>query len=365
MNVIRVELTDADIEAAVGIMRSGNLRQGPVVEAFEKRFAAKVGAKHAVACSSGTAALHLAYLSCINSGDEVLVPSLTFIATASMVVYCGGRPVFCEADPESWLIDLADAERRIRKTTKVIAPVHLFGNVCDITKIRDLAEKYGLYVVWDAAQAHGATRRGSGIGGLEDMTCYSFYPSKNMIVGEGGMVTTNRWEVAERMKLLRNHGQETRYRHSEVGLNYRMTDVEAAIGIEQLKRLDSMLAIRRLNAELLTDGLKDIPGIRTQATVGRGHAYNQYCITVDYREFGMNRDMLAAELKFLQDIRTSVHYPTGLHRQKAFTDLFGEQLLPVTDSICDNILALPVHHGIRDVDCTRIVNSIKACSTKE
>ena len=179
-----IKLTEEEIAAAVKVLRSGFLRQGQECDSFEQEFAQKVGAKYAVTSASGTAALHLAYMTFLQPGEEVLVPSFTFIATGSMVTMAGGKPVFCDVDSETFLIDLEDAEKKITDRTRAIAPVHLFGNVCDVGAIQALAKKHDLVVVWDAAQAHGARYKGRDVGAFSDFVCYSFYPSKNMFVGE-------------------------------------------------------------------------------------------------------------------------------------------------------------------------------------
>jgi perosamine synthetase len=339
-------------------LQSGALRQGEVCAEFEEKFADKVGAKFALTCSSGTAALHLAYLACLTPGDEVLVPAFTFIATASMVTITGAMPVFCDVTPQEWVIDVKEAEGKITERTKAIAPVHLFGNSCQVETIRELAAKYGLKLIWDAAQAHGTTYREMDVGALDDVVCYSFYPSKNMFTGEGGMVTTNNPDLAEKIKFMRTHGQTDKYYHTMLGLNYRMTDVEAAIGLKQLERLDDMLAVRRRNGEIYTEMLSKVEGIVPQLlTSGCQHSYHQFCILVDRERFGMDRDQLAEELK-KKNIATGVHYPRGLNRQPIFENLYGQLDLPITDTLSERILAIPVHHGLSVDQCRRVANCI-------
>ncbi|RMD66021.1 DegT/DnrJ/EryC1/StrS family aminotransferase, partial [Candidatus Parcubacteria bacterium] len=328
IGMAEIKLTDAEIEAAVRVLHSGALRQGKQCEAFEREFAEKVGAKHAVTCANGSAALHLAYMALLDLGDEVLVPSFTFIATGNMVNAMGGRPIICDVDRETFLIDLKDAENRITERTKAIAPVHLFGNPCDVNAVRAFAEKHGLKVIWDAAQAHGTRFKGKDIGGLDDAVTYSFYPSKNMFVGEGGMICTNDDDVAYKLRFLRTHGQTGKYYHTMLGYNYRMTDVEAAIGREQLKRLDAMLEVRRRNARMLNEGVAQIPGITPQRIMEGGESsWHQYCVVVEPEAFGMNRDELAARLRE-KGIMTGIHYPRGMHQQPIFEELYGKQELP-------------------------------------
>lgn len=356
-----IKLTEKEIDAAVRVLRSGALRQGKECDAFEKEFAEKVGAAFAVTSANGSAALHLPYMAFLKPGDEVLVPGFTFIATASMVSMSGGKPIFCDVHPETFLLDLEDAEKKITKQTRAISPVHLFGNPCDREATKSFAAKYGLKIVWDAAQAHGASINGDDIGGWNDVVCYSFYPSKNMFVGEGGITCTNDEELAHKMRFLRTHGQTGKYYHTMMGLNYRMTDVEAAIGREQLKRLDEMLFIRRRNATILNQGLSDINGLKVQKiTPGAHHAWHQYCIIIEKEQFGCDRDCLADRLKE-KGISTGVHYPRGIHQQPVFENIYGKFILPNTEYLTENILAIPVHHGLVEDDVHRIVEAVIQC----
>lgn len=358
IGIAEIKLTESEIDAAVAVLKSGNLRQGPQCDAFEKEFAAHVGAKLGMTSSSGSSALHLPYLALLQPGDEVLVPSFTFIATASMVSYAGGKPIFVDVDPNTFLIDLEDAERKITPKTVAISPVHLFGNPCDRPAVEGFAKRHNLKIVWDAAQAHGAAYDGVDVGAWNDVVAYSFYLSKNMFVGEGGMTTTNDPELDKQMRLYRSHGVAGKYNHVVLGLNYRMTDVEAAIGREQLKRLDSMLAIRRANAVVLNAGLGQMAGITIQElTPGGAHAWHQYCILVDEAEFGCGRDELADRLQ-KRGVQSGVHYPRGLHQQLAYIEQQGESTLPVTERLAETILALPVHHGMGTKEAQMVVDAI-------
>jgi perosamine synthetase len=359
VQMAEIKLTDKEINAALDVLRSGALRQGKVCDAFETAFSEKVGSKYALTCSSGTAALHLAYMACLEPGDEVLVPSFTFIATGSMVTMAGGKPIFCDIDPETWVIDLKDAERKVTERTRAIVPVHIFGNACPVDQIKSFAGRHNLHIIWDAAQAHGATHNGRDVGSFDDFVCYSFYPSKNMFTGEGGMVTLNNNDWPEKIRFLRTHGQTGKYYHTMLGLNYRMTDVEAAIGLEQLNRLDNMVAKRRKNATCLTEGLSEIPGITPQrVTSNSSHAYHQYCVLVNREQFGMDRDALSAALK-KRGVMTGVHYPRGLHQQPIFEEIYGAACLPVCERVCQEILALPVHHGLSEPELEYIVTAMK------
>jgi perosamine synthetase len=359
IGIAEIKLTEAEIQAAVQVLRSGALRQGKESDAFEKEFAAKTGAKYAVTSANGSAALHLAYLAFLKPGEEVLVPSFTFIATASMVTLTGGKPVFCEVDQKTFLLDLEDAEAKVTSRTRAIAPVHLFGNACDVEAVQSFAAKHNLVIVWDAAQAHGARYEGQDVGSIGDFVCYSFYPSKNMFVGEGGMTCTDNQDYDRKLRLMRTHGQSGKYLHTMLGLNYRMTDVESAIGREQLKRLDEMLTIRRRNAAILNEGFAEIAGIRPQKiTPHSEHAWHQYCVLVDPREFGCDRDTLAQRLKE-KGVATGVHYPRGLHQQPIFEELYDKFKLPHTEYVAQHILALPVHHGLSPEEVMWVVESVR------
>lgn len=350
-------LTPEEIQAAVKVLESGALRQGKECLAFEEEFGKSVGARHAVTCANGSAALHLAYAALLRRGDEVLIPSFTFFATASMAIQAELKPVLCDVDPETFLIDLEDAEKRITPKTRAIAPVHLFGNPCDVDRVKDFAEGHNLRIVWDAAQAHGARFQGRDVGSFPDFVCYSFYPSKNLFVGEGGMVCAGDEELDREVRFLRTHGQSGKYYHTMLGWNYRMTDVEAAIGRAQLKRFSEMLARRRRNAELLSAGLSEVKGLRVQrVTDGGTHAWHQFCMVVE-PEFGMGRDGLMAALKEA-GIASGVHYPRGVHEQPIIREVLGSTELPVTESLCQNIMAVPVHHGLVDADIEEICNAV-------
>jgi len=365
IGMAEIRLTDSEIEAAVGVLRSGALRQGKQCDAFEQEFAAKTGARFAVANANGSAALHLAYMAFLEPGDEVLVPSFTFIATGSMVAMSGGRPVFCDIDPATFLMDLEDAERKVTPRTRAIAPVHLFGNACDVEALEAFAKRHDLKIVWDAAQAHGAAYDGRDVGSFGDFVCYSFYPSKNMFVGEGGITCTDDEEYYKKLRYLRTHGQTGKYYHTMMGLNYRMTDVEAAIGREQLKRLDEMLAVRRRNAAILNEGLRDVAGIRPQRqTPDTEHAWHQYCIVVEPEEFGCDRDVLAEGLKE-KGVASGVHYPRGLHQQPIFEEMYGTLELPATESLAERILALPVHHGLSEEEAHYVVEAVASVAQEK
>ncbi len=353
------QLEDDEIAAAVRVLESGALRSGPVALEFERAFADYVGAQHAYTCSSGTAALHLAYLSILEPGDEVLVPALTFFATASAVVLAGGVPVFCDVDPRSFLIDLVDAETRITPRTKALCPVYLFGQPLDVAELNGFAARNGLVVIGDAAQALGSRWGDAHVGAEAAMTTHSFYPTKNLFVGEGGMVATDDPELDRLGRLLRSHGQGQKYHHSHIGLNYRMTDVEAAIGLAQLPKIDARNARRRSIAARYDIAFADIGGIVTPSVPDVAfHTYHQYTIVVDPERIGA-RDEFAQRLR-ARGVGSQVNYPMSLSRQEVFTTGLGIDRGPLvhTDELCRTVLSLPVHHHLSDGEVDRVIEVV-------
>lgn len=353
----QVVVGEDEIADVVAILRSGNLREGPVCRAFEEEFARKAGAGYALAVNSGTAALHVAYAALLQPGDEVLVPAFTFFATASMVVAAGAVPVFCDVDPKTLTIDVADAEARVTPRTRAIAPVHLFGNPADVSAVQALARAHDLKIVWDAAQAHAATFRGQDIGSLDHVVCYSFYPSKNMTTGEGGMICTNDAALAGRMKLIRSQGQPKKYVHTTLGFNFRLTDFQAAIGRGQLRHLDDWTARRRANAAYLRERLDGVPAITLQGEQpGGSHVYHQFSLMLDdaaEREGVLTRLGEAG-------VDCAVHYPTPLHRQPFFAAGAAAVRLPVSESAAQRIFSIPVHSGLTPDDLEYVAEAVRA-----
>ncbi|WP_424017687.1 DegT/DnrJ/EryC1/StrS family aminotransferase [Halorientalis pallida] len=356
-----VQLSDAAIGAAVDVLESGYLRQGDQTAAFEAEFADAVGADHAIAVSSGTAALHVAYLAALDGG-EVVVPSFSFISTASMVHYAGCTPVFCDIDPETYTIDVEDARARVTEDTVGVAPVHLFGNACDIEGVMDLAADHDLRVFWDAAQAHGATYDGRDIGSFDDFVCYSFYPTKNMTTGEGGMITTNDDDLAAHCRNLRSHWQTDKYYHPDLGFNYRMTDMEAAIGRVQLDRLPEFVERRQELAAHYDERLADVDGVTIPHVDDRvGHSYNQYSILLDTDALGCSRDEFAARLDD-HGVGTQVNYPIPLHEQPAFET--HDVSLPTSERVADRILSLPMYPTLSEDDVETVAATVRAVATE-
>jgi len=253
---------DEEINAVIKVLKSGMLAHGKEVEAFEKEFAQYLGAKHAVAVVNGTAALDVALkVLKIGLGDEVITTPFTFIASANAILFQGARPVFADIDPKTYSLDPNEVLEKITDETKAIVVVHLYGQPADMKAFKEIAEDHKLYLIEDCAQAHGAEFEGQKVGTFGDIAAFSFYPTKNMTTGEGGMVVTNDCELAKKVDLIRNHGQAEKYLHVELGYNLRMTNIAAAIGRAQLKKLDEWNRKRIENARLLTEGISKIDGL--------------------------------------------------------------------------------------------------------
>jgi perosamine synthetase len=329
------------------------------VEDFEARFARAAGAKFAVAVSSGTAGLYLAYWALLSPGDEIIVPDFTFVATASMAVAAGLRPVFADVDPKTFTLDPTDVERRITRRTRAIVPVHLYGHPANVSGLMRLARRHHLRVIWDAAQAHGASFRGRDVGSFPDVVCYSFYPSKNMTTGEGGMLTTSNPSLAAEFRLLRSHGEESRYHHTRLGFNFRLTDIAGALGREQLKKLSGGVKRRRRNAAVLVRGLAGLQGLDLPGVApGAAHAFNLFTIRLDPHALRISRDCFQKALA-RQGIETAVHYPVPLHRQPIFKGHGIDRDFPVSTRLAKTVLSLPVHPGLSSSNLQHIVRTVR------
>ena len=360
----QVQLSEREIEAVTEVLRSGKLREGEKCRQFEQRFAQVVGAQHATTMANGTVALHAAYMSLTEPGDEVIVPALTFFATASMVSFAGGKPVFCDVDRKTFTIDLNDVESKITSKTKAIAPVHLFGNACDIDEIRSLADRYGLRVVWDAAQAHLAKYKGNDVGAFGDVVCYSFYATKNMTTGEGGMITSDDEEIIKNCVLIKHQGQTGKYFHTVLGTNYRMTDIQAAIGLVQLEQLPWYTERRRENASYLMTNLCEIETITVPyAHDFVEHSYHHFTVLLDIEALDVSRDQFVERLLSM-GVQAGVNYPTPLHKQPVFKEA-GQNSLPNAEWIAQRCVSLPVHPHLTENDLQRIVTSVsRICNGK-
>ncbi len=337
-----------EIRAVSKVLKSGALAQGKKVEQFEEAFASAISAEYCVAVNSGTSALHVALLALgIGPGDEVIVPSFTFAATANSVSLTGAKPVFVDIDPSTFNIDPDEIEKAITSRTKAIQVVHLYGLPANMTEIMQISMRYNLKIIEDAAQAHLSSIDGRFVGTFGDAAAFSFYPTKNMTSGEGGMIVFRNLEDARVAKLLRNQGMEVRYQNELVGFNLRMTDIHAAIGIEQLKKLSRWTDIRQENAQFLNDRISAVT--TPHIPHGYRHVFHQYTIRVN-----TNRDKFSLELNSL-GIGNSVYYPTPVHRLPSFK---LELDLPQTELAAAQVLSLPVHPNLSKRDLVRISDAV-------
>jgi perosamine synthetase len=348
--IARPQMGEDEKQRVWEAMESGMLAQGPRVAEFEERFAAMVGVPHAVATSSGTTALHLALLGYgIGRGDEVITVPFTFIASANSIVYTGARPVLVDVREDDFTMDPSLVEAAVTPRTRAIMPVSLYGQPADLPAIEAIAERHGLAVIEDAAQAHGAAigDRRSGSWGVGT---FSFYPTKNMTTGEGGMLTTADGQVAGRMRLLREHGMDVRYHHDVLGYNFRMTDLAAAIGLAHLPRLAGFNGRRRAIAARYDAELRGVitPAVRAGVT----HVYHQYTLRV------ADRDAFAERLAD-RGVGSAIHYPIPVHRQKPFLALgYGDERYPVTERLTEQVLSIPVHPSLTDDEVATVIGAV-------
>lgn len=347
---------DEERAAVDRVMRSGMLAQGPEVAAFEQEFSEHFGLGRAcVAVNSGTSGLHLGLLAAgVKAGDEVIVPSFTFAATANAVALTGATPVFADIDPASFCLDPASVEAAITPRTVAIMPVHLYGHPADMRELRRIADAHGLRLFEDAAQAHGASLDGTPVGAFGDFAMFSLYPTKNMTSGEGGMVSVADDELERLVRLYRNQGMLRQYENEVVGLNNRMTDIHAAIGRVQLTKVDAWTERRQANAAYLSAHLE---GVTTPPVAdGAVHVYHQYTVRVPE-----GRDRLATFLREERQVGSGMFYPTPTHLLAPFRT---DDDLPATAAAARECLSLPVHPSVSDADLERIVDAVNTWAEK-
>ena len=352
INMAKPLIGDDEKKAVLEVLDSGIIAQGPRVKAFEEAFAAMCGVKHAIATASGTTALHTALLAHgIGEGDEVITSAFTFIASSNSILYVGARPVFVDIDPATFNIDPSKIEAVITPRTKAIMPIYLYGLMCDMDHIMKIAAKHGLVVIEDACQSHGASYSGKRAGSF-GTGAFSLYPTKNITSGEGGMITTNDPVIDEKCRVIRQHGMRKRYYHDELGFNFRMTDIHAAIGNAQLRKLDEFNKIRNANAKYLSTHLK---GVGTPAVPdGRVHVFHQYTIRVPDGK----RDALRAHLQE-HGVGSEVYYPVPIHKQSFYvSDLGYKDELPETERAAMEVLSLPVHPALSTSDLETIASAV-------
>jgi dTDP-4-amino-4,6-dideoxygalactose transaminase len=358
-----------ELERVRQVIESGWLTQGSLVAEFEQAVASYVGTRHAVACSSCTTALHMALLVLdIGPNDEVIVPSMSFIATANVVRYVGATPVFAEVDPQTYNLDPADVEARISRRTKAIMPVHQIGLPADMNRFNAIGQKYGIKILEDAACALGSRYQGCPIGGNSEMACFSFHPRKIICTGEGGMITTDNNEYAARLRLLRQHGMNisdtARHgankvvieRYECLGYNYRMTDLQAAIGLEQMKKLDDILTRRRALAARYTRAFSSHCWIEPPVTPHDVEPnFQSYAIRLRdgspiSRDDLMQR-LMDCGISSRRGIMTS-------HREVTYTDVYGQQSLPMSERASDQSLLLPLYPQMTEMEINQVIDGV-------
>lgn len=353
-------ITQKEIDYVIDAVKSGWVSSlGSYITEFEEKFAKYIGTKYALTTNNGTTALHLALVSLgIKEDDEVIVPDLTFIAPANAVTYTGAKPVFADINPETWCIDPVDIEKKITKKTKAIIPVHLYGHPADMDAINEIANKYGLYVIEDAAEAHGAVYKGKKVGSLGNCGIFSFYGNKIITTGEGGMLTTNDESLYERAKFLRDHAmsKERRYWHTEVGFNYRMTNIQAALGLAQLKRIDELIEKKRQIFNWYKEFLCDINSITLNPE--KEWAKNVFwmvCIVLG-NEVSMSRDELMHILKIKGIDTRPFFYPISEMPMYKNKSIYNN---PITKRISERGINLPSGVNLTKEEITYIVKTIK------
>jgi perosamine synthetase len=357
ISMTSVQVDDESLQAVMDVLKSGQLAQGPRVEEFEKEFADYIGTKYAIAVNSGTAALHVGLLAAgIVQGDEVITTPFSFTATANCCLFCGAVPVFVDINDETFDIEPYLIERKISPKTKAIIVVHLYGQPCDMDEILAICKKHNLVLIEDACQAHGAEYGGHKVGSF-GIGCFSFYPTKNMTTGEGGMITTDDEDVARKARMIRQHGQSQRYVHDLLGYNYRMTDIAAALGICQLKNLDAANTKRIRNARYLSEHISQIEGLLPPYIApNRKHVFHQYTIKVT-ESYELSRDELQQRLN-AKRIGCAVYYPTPINKQPLYRRLGYNGSLPASEAVAEKVLSLPVHPGLVDAELERMVEAL-------
>lgn len=331
---------DEEREAVLEVLNSGIIAQGPRVREFELAFSEFTGTEFAIAVNSGTAALHIALLAHdIGRGDEVITTPFTFISTSNSILFTGARPVFVDIEEETFNIDPDRIQERITDKTRALLPVHLYGHPADMRAIMEIAEDHELLVIEDACQAHGAEFNGKRVGSF-GTGCFSFYPTKNMTTSEGGMITTDDKRIAERARMLRDHGSRERYIHEILGFNLRMTDISAAIGLCQLRKLPEFNRRRIENAQTLNRLIHNERIITPRIRENCKHVFHQYTIRVTD-----DRDRIVNILNE-KGIGTGIYYPIPIHKQKLYKDLGYNETLPVSERLANEVISLPVHPSV-------------------
>lgn len=354
---MKPQLHRQDIDAAIAVLESGMLRAAKKCAELEERFAAASDAKHALTCSNGTTALQLAYGALFQPGDEILCPAWTFIATVTMIVAAGCTPVFVDCREDTFQMDPADAARKITPKTRGIAATHLYGCPVDIDAFGALAKKHNLKIVYDAAQTHLARYNGKGLGAYGDVVTYSFYATKNLGTGEGGLVTTNCDTLARDMSLLRSHGETGKYLHERIGFNYRMNDITGAVGCSRLDRLQDETNARQAAAARFDAILAEIEGLEAPTVTPKAEAvWHLYTVKFDPAKFSCTRDEFCDALK-AEGVPTAVHYPRATCDQPALAK-WNKHNTPIALSLTERVFCLPMHHGLTEEHFATIAEAL-------
>lgn len=360
INISQPSINDEETKAVKKVLESGMLAQGPVVKKLEEEFAKYIGVKYAVAVSSGTAAIHAGLSALgVGPGDEVITTPFTFVATANPILMLGAKVVFADINEEDFNINPSEVKKKITKRTKAVIPVDLFGQVYDFKRIKKLADKNSLKILEDACQAIGASRDGKKAGRFADVAAFSLYATKNIMCGEGGMIVTNDEAIYKTSKKLRHHGRCAVNGYTNIGYNYRMTDLAAAIAREQLKKIDGFSKKREENAKKLTKGLSNIGGLILPKTKKDSvHAFNHYTVRIT-DDFKIKRDELLAFLR-KKGINCGVYYDKPLHLQPLFKKMgYKEGDFPVAEKAAKEVLSIPVHPMVSTKDIKYIIESIR------
>lgn len=356
IDLVRPILGEEEQQALLEVLASGQLAAGPRVQQFEREFAQYCGVAEAVATCNGTTALHAALHAVgVGPGDKVITTAFSFIATANAIRFCGAEPIFADIDLATFNLSPASLEETLHRhpDVKAVLVVHLFGLPADMDAIRALCSRRGVVLVEDCAQAHGARYKGKRVGGFGEASAFSFYATKNMTTGEGGMVVTDSSEVARRVRSFVNHGRSDRYYHRELGYNFRMTDLAAALGRVQLTRLDEWNRKRQEHARRLNEGLASLDWLVTPTVpAGCEHVYHQYTIRTPYR------DQLAEWLK-RHEIGCGIIYPLAIHQQPAYARAGAMPSLPRAEQAAREVLSLPVHPALSDADLETIIDTVR------
>jgi perosamine synthetase len=347
------DVGEEEVEAVRRVLSTPFLTNGPATKEFERAFAERHDVEHAVAVANGTLGLLGMFVALgIGPGDEVVVPSLTFVSSATSVLHAGATPVFADVDAETLTLDPRDVARRLTARTRAVLAVHYGGQPADMDELRALGDDAGVPVLEDAAQAHGAAYRGRPVGALGRAAMFSFTPTKNITTGEGGIVTTDDGDLAARLRLLRNHGQTATYRHEVLGYNWRITEMQAAMGVVQLSKLDRIIERKQRNAAWMDRRLDGVGGVRPPvARADRTHVYMLYTLRVPERRDELLRALLDA------GIEARVYFPPA-HRQPVFAAAGAP--LPVTDAAAGEILSLPFHPRITAADLEEMARTVES-----